>query len=241
MIAEVQRAFLRVCFDAEPRDEDLAALHAPRERWLMYRHMVRSRLFEMVHKGLPKTLETMTRAKLDAAIARYLAERGPHTRFIREVVHELVEHALPAWKVDPSLPPHAIDLVRFEDTKWRVASAVFADVACEPFDFEKIPVFNPTLEVVEVIHRVDKTPITALAEPHHILVYRKPESTSTWTYAVHGDGARLVEAWRGGVSCADGSRAVLAASGRTADPAFVDTLATVLAELVEQKMILGSR
>jgi hypothetical protein len=240
-LEEVQRAFARVCFDAEPRDEDFARLHAPRERWLMYRQMVRSRLFDMAQKGLPRTVEAITRPKFNAAVASLLAERGVRSRYLREIVHELVAHAVPSWQADPSLPAYTVDLARFEDARWRVASALFPETACEPFDFERVPVFNPTLEAVEVVHRVDKTPIAALAEPHDILVYRKPDATSTWTYAVHGDGALLVRAWRSGLSCADGARKVLADTGRAADPAFVDTLATVLSELVEQKMILGSR
>jgi hypothetical protein len=240
-LAEVQGAFARVCFDTEPREEDLALLYAPRERWLMYRHMVRARLFQMIKNGLPKSAEVVGPARFDAAIGRYLAEHGPRTRFIREIVGELVRFALPIWERDPEVPGHAVDLVRFEDAKWRAASAPIPELALDAFDFERVPEWNPTLEVLEVSHRVDKNPIDPprLPLPCTLLVFRKPETTNTWAYGVSGTGAALVRAWRSGVSCADGARQVL--EGRTPDAKFIDELATVLAELVEQKMILGSR
>lgn len=241
-LGAVQEAFTRVCFDEAPREADLALLADDRERWLMYRRMVRRRLFEMARSGLPRTAELLGEARFEAAVASYLAARGPRTRFIREIVHELSEHALAGWEADPSLPPHLGDLVRYEEAKWRVASAELSPPAARDFDFEAVPVVNPTALAVPLWHRVDKDPVSPprLEELHTAIVYRKPESARVFTYVLNEVGGMLYAAWTSGRSCADGARDVLAALDRAPDAGFIDGMAGVLAQLIELKIFLGS-
>ncbi len=242
-LADIQRAFTRVCFDRAPREEDLALLYADRERWLMYRRMVRQRLYEMMRAGLPKTAALLGPEAFDDAVSRYLAEEGPKSRYIRDVVPALVAHALPRWEA----PAHLGDLARYEVAKWQAASLEWEVEDAGELDFEAAPVFNPTLCVVTVHHRVDKlgdedgASLPRLVEPHHALVYRKPESPRVFTYVLNDIGGRLVSAWRSGGSCADGARAVLAELRREPDAHFIDGMAGVLADLVEQQIVLGSR
>jgi len=246
-LAEVQRAFTRICFDIEPPEEDLARLSPPRERWLMYRSMVRSRLFGMCRNGLPRTVETLGRPAFDAAVTRYLAEHGPRSRYIREIVDELLDHALPTWEADASLPPHLCDLARYEATKWRVASVEWP--ATEPtaaeLDFEGVPVHNPTVawtEVRHAVHRKDDERDRPLDAPRRVLVHRKPDDPKIYALGLTPEGAALYDAWREPErSFADGVKAHLAAAGVAPDAAFVDRMATVLAQLVERQIILGSR
>ncbi len=242
-LAEVQRAISRICFDETPSEADLAALHSDRDRWLMYRRMVRNRLFAMVRSGLPKTSELIGKEAFDAAVSSYFADRRPRTRFIREVVHELVAHALPQWESDPAMPAHLGELVRYEEAKWRVASMPSESPAHKKFEFEAVPVFSRTIATVELRHRVDKDPlapppldVAALA-----LVFRKPGDARTYTLVLDDLKKRLFAAWRGGESCADGARTVLADLGQEPDAQFVDTMAGLLADLIDGKVILGSK
>lgn len=242
-LADVQRAFTRICFEAEPRDEDLAVLHADRERWLMYRRMVRSRLFAMARMGLPRTAALLGDARFDASVSDYLAALGPRTRFIREVVHELVEHALPGWSADPALPPHTADLVRYEELKWRVASIEWEERPHGELDFERPAVLNPTVRALSVAHRVDKAELDApptLDAPRLALVYRRPSSATIRTYVLNDVGGRLFRAWSKDQSCADGAREVMAELGREPDARFIDGMAGVLADLVQLRIVLGS-
>jgi hypothetical protein len=241
-LADVQRAFTRVCFAPEPPEEDLALLHADRQRWLMYRHMVRSRLFSMMRMGLPQTAKLLGDARFDAAASAYLAERAPRTRFIREVVHELVEHALPGWEADEALPAHTSDLVRYEDTKWGVASLEWEDRPHGELDFEAPAVINPTVRTLSVRYRVDRDAQAPprLDEPHVLVVHRAPGSTKIRTYVLNAIGGRLFAAWSKDQSCADGVREVLSELGRAPDARFIDRMADVLADLVEQRVVLGS-
>jgi hypothetical protein len=236
-----------VCFDRRPREDDLALLHDERERWLMYRRMVRARLFEMMRAGLPNTSALLGPKAFDDAASRYLAEEGPRSRYIRDVVSALVEHALPRWEADDAAPPHLCDLARFEVAKWRAASLEWEVEDARELDFEGVPVFNPSVCVVTLRHRVDKLTEAGdrsparLEEPHHALVYRKPATSRVYTYVLNDMGGRLVAAWRSGGSCAHGARTVLADLEREPDGRFIDGMAGVLADLVEQKILLGSR
>ena len=246
-LAEVQRAFTRICFDATPSDEDLALLHGPAERWQLYRRMVRARLFAMARSGLPRTYETIGKARFDGAVSAYLAERGVRSRYIRDVVGELAEHALPGWKADPELPAHLDDLVRYESTKWAVGSLEWTspDAVSEELDFEGVPVHNPTVRSATLRHRVDRKDERrdeALDEDHRVLVYRRPDEPLIYGYVIDPLGIELYDAWRVPErSFADGVRAVLDARGREPEPTFVDRMASLLAALVERGLILGSR
>lgn len=248
-LPEVQRAFTRICFDREPSDDDLALLHDDERRWIMYRNMVRSRLFSMMRQGLPKTAALLGEQTFDDTVAGYLAEHAPRTRFIREVVHELVAYAVPRWKQRDDLPPHLLDLVRLESTKWAVGSLEWPSTPAvsDELDFEGRPVLNPTVRDLPLGYRVDKDPRSPaeLDAPHRALVYRKPSSTRLFTYVLNPMGAQLFDAWRraalDGGSFAGGTREVLAANDRAPDARFIDGMATVLADLVEQSVFLGSR
>ncbi len=134
--------------------------------------------------------------------------------------------------------------MRFEDAKWRALAAEYDPPPHGELDFEAVPVLNPTAFAVPLRHRVDKdfASPAALAEPHLAVVYRKPEGARTSCYVLNDIGGRLFSAWSGGErSCADGARLVLAQLGRQPDARFIDGMAGVLADLVEQKIILGSR
>ncbi len=241
-LALVQEAFTRVCFDETPQEADLALLADDRERWLMYRRMVRHRLFEMARSGLPKTAELLGKARFSEAVARYLAQHGPRSRFLRDIVRELLGAALPAWEADASLPAHLSELARYEAAKWEVGSAELELGEVGEFDFEAKPVLNPTLRTLTLWHRVDKDPKAPprLEEPHTAIVYRKPGSSRVFTYVLNEIGGRLFAAWSSGLGCADGARRVLAELGREPDARFLDGRAGVLADLIEQKIILGS-
>ena len=245
--ADVQRAFQRICLAPVPPADDLAALHAPEERWLLYRRMVRSRLFRMLRNGLPRTSEVLGKERFDAAVVTYLAGGGPKSRFIRDIVHELVDEALPGWEGDPSVPTHLPDLARYEAVKWRVSSVEWpvTDETADELDFEGVPVHNPSVRATTLSFRVDRRDERQdepLDEPRRLLVYRKPGGAKIYSYLLGPLGAELYDAWQEpDRSLADGVRALLAARSEEPAPEFVDRMAGVLAGLVEHTIILGSR
>jgi len=67
-----------------------------------------------------------------------------------------------------------------------------------------------------------------------------PGSAKVRAYVLNDIGGRLFSAWSKDQSCADGVREVLAELGREPDARFLDRMAGVLADLVEQGIVLGS-
>ncbi len=246
-IADVQRAFQRICLAPTPAEADLEALHAPRARWLLYRRMVRSRLYRMLRSGLPRTSEVLGKERFDAAFVRYLAEGGPQSRYIRDIVGELVDRALPSWEADASVPAHLCDLARYEVVKWQVASVEWpaTDETADELDFEGVPVHNPSVRSTTLSFRVDRRDERtdeALPEPRRLLVYRKPGGSKIYSYLLGPLGGELYDAWQEpDRTFADGVRALLAARSTEPDSEFIDRMAGVLAGLVDHTIILGSR
>jgi len=246
-VAEIQRVFQRICLAPEPDPSDLEQLHGPDERWLLYRRMVRSRIFRMLRNGLPQTSELLGRERFDAAAIAYMSSGGPQTRFIRDTVQELLEQVLPTWAADPSLPAHLPDLARYEALKWKVASVEWQATreTSDELDFEGVPVHNPTVRWLLLSHRVDRKDERkneVLPEPRRLLVYRKPGDAKIYSYLLNAFGAELYDAWlEPERSLADAVRSVLAA--RSGEPAagFVDDMASVLASLVERSIIVGTQ
>ena len=54
MLADHAKAMQRVCFGAEPSEADLELLGS-RERWLVYRDLVRNRLNHVIRVALART------------------------------------------------------------------------------------------------------------------------------------------------------------------------------------------
>ena len=213
---------------------------------MVYRHMVRHRLVEMMRSGLPRSVDCLGETRFEQAAERYLASGGPRSRFIREVVNEMAAHALPTWQDDPELPAHATTLVRFESLKWTVASLPSPEPgALRELDFEAPAVFNPTVRAMSAWYRVDKLQsdpgLPRLEQEHTLLLYRRRGQLRVSTYVLNEIGGRLYRAWSEPArSCADGVRAVLSQLEREPDARFIEGMAGVLADLVTHGIVLGS-
>jgi hypothetical protein len=97
MLAERAQAMQRVCFGAEPSEADLAMLGS-RERWLVYRDMVRHRLVEVVGVAFARTKEALGQEEFGRVVDAWMNAGGPRTRYLRHVPDELAKLAIPAWQ-----------------------------------------------------------------------------------------------------------------------------------------------
>ena len=244
-VAALQEAMARVCLSRAPSEGDLAALEggAQRERFLLYRDMVRSRITDLVIAALPRTAALLPRASLLGAIDDWLAAAPPATRFFRELPLGLVDHAMPEWR-DDAEHPHLADLARLERAQWEANwSAKRADGPIAPFDLEKVPVTSATLVRLETsfaVHLPEEDP-RPRAGRFFLTVHRRPDHLVETRWMGETE-ARLVREWhRGDAPAIEGVRRVLAEEGRAADAAFVDRMTTLLAALLEGGAILGSR
>ncbi len=241
MLADRLRAMQHVCFDLEPSEADLTALGS-RERWLVYRDLVRSRLINVIGVALARTKRVAGDQAFQRAIDEWLATGGPKTRYFRHLPRELFEFALPSWRDQD--PVWLSDLARYEIAKWDVRYAPPNRVATSEFAFDRIPVLNPALQVLRLSYPVHREPTPASGyeeEPNIICVYRdKHHNPIPWK--LNPLAASLVEAWAGAAkSVTETVHEVAAVHGTEIGPAFVEKLSAMIADALERGIVLGGR
>jgi hypothetical protein len=247
MIVDHQRRFMSVILSAEPSEDDLRELGGLRERWLLYRDMVRKRMRNMIASGLPRSVALLGTEAYGAHYDAWLDEVAPRTRYIREIVPAFADHVVPRLARDPNVPRFIPELVRYEATWWRAAyddSPWPTDV--EELAFEKRPVLNPTVALLRFEHRVHEKlregETDYAPSPVAILVYRNRDDDKIYTWVPSALCADLVEGFlHGEVSLTDVAKRISEARGVAIDAKFVENLGTMLADLVTRTVLLGSR
>jgi len=235
--------FDRVLFADEPAASDLEALAAPggasRDRFLLYRELVRSRLRDLAATALPRTTGLLGRAHMNALVEARLSAAPPTTRFFREVVPELFPEHAPALASEAH--PHADDLARLELAQWCAMWEEVDQPAVAEFDFARAPVVHPgmrRLTLTASVHWPDR-PIEL--GRFHIAVYRRRDHVVETRWMSEALAA-ILDQWRTGeLSAIEGVRVGLASAGKEPTPALVEDMSGMLAELLERGGILGSR
>lgn len=116
---DLQRALRQACLAEVPSFEGLPP------RVAIYRALVRNTLSGVVSSVLAATRREMG-APFDAALERFLAERGPRTHYLRDVPRELVEHAAPWWR-EQGIEAWLLDLARHEITYFGLSTAPYLE------------------------------------------------------------------------------------------------------------------
>ena len=226
---------------------DADALRSEVARLAVYRDLVRGRLREAVELVVPRF-----RARLgvlfDEYFDRFLAERGPRTRYLRDVTTELLDFMTPLVAQDARMPPWALELARHEALDVLVGSlaetphpGVLAEL--EP---DRGLAFTSTARVVRyafAVHRLSDDPDDR-SEPERartaLFVYRSPEHEVRYLEVTPLAAAileRLVEG-RTLRSALEGATREL---GVALDPLVLEGTARVLAELSERGAVTGAR
>ena len=241
MLVDVERRFVRVCFAREPREDDLTALGGMRDRWLLYRHMVRTRLRAMIANALSRTVAALGEEAWTSWFDRWLDEAPPRTRYIREIVPELLDYCSPRWERDAGVPPWVIELAALEATRWEVGYTDEPKPEAGELAFEKVPVLSPATRVLRFAHPVHEKRDAYVEQPTQLCVYRRPDD-KTVVWAVDAFTAGIVEAFAtGDRTITDTVKAVAARLEIPLDEKLVHRIGTVLAELVQRGILLGAR
>jgi len=241
LLADQLKAMQHVCFDLEPSEADLAALGS-RERWLVYRDLVRSRLINVVGVALARTKRVAGDGAFGRTIDEWLATGGPKTRYFRHIPHELFEFAHPRWRDQE--PAWLSDLARYEIAKWNVRYAPPNRIPTSEFAFDRIPVLNPALQVLRLSYPVHREPTPASGydeEPSIVCVYRDRHHEPV-PWKLNPLAASLVEAWaRATKPVTETVQEVAAAHGTEIGPVFVEKLSAMTADALERGILLGGR
>lgn len=235
-----QSTLARLCLDATPRDEDLTSLGGDPLRWLLYRHLVRGRFVDTLTEALPVATRALGREALGATVDRWLAERPPTTRYVRELSLQFADFALDDALPERS-PPWAADALRWDAAVMRCHIADdAARVPTAPFAMDRPVVLAPAHALLRLrwsVHR-DETPTEG---EHALLVFRAADSLRVEALALDAFSFALVAAMGAPhTSLTSTVYDVLARHGEPANADVAAALASLLGDLIERGIVLGS-
>jgi len=228
MLANRAKAMQRVLFDPEPSEPDLQLLGS-RERWLVYRDLVRSRLVHVVGVALRRTKEAVGDQAFQRVIDEWMSGGGPRTRYLRLVPNELADLALSVWRATE--PPWVGDLARYELAAWEVWHAPPDPEPSEPFAFDRRPVVRRAMKVLRLDHPVHQTPTPNSgydSEATLLCVYRDANHKPA-TQKLNALAADLLESWqRSDETVTESVERIAAAHNTPIGPAFVEKLSALI-------------
>jgi hypothetical protein len=251
-----QAALGEALFAREAPDAAFAAFGATPARWQVYRRMVRVRLAENVEHGFERLAQIVGAERFRALVDRFLAEDPPRSNYLRDVPAEFLrffEANVDELTRDFALPAYARDLARFEWSELETAYSHEETSARRvgPFDMDRVAVLSPALRLMDLaypVHHLGTEAGPALAPdapldpaPFSLCLYRDAKThdvTALELTPVTASMLRLVQ--RGDLTLTEVVRKAAAAVGVTVDVAFVEALSTLLADLIERGVVLGS-
>lgn len=239
MLVDTAKAIQRVCFDFEPSEHDLELLGS-RERWLIYRDLVRTRMTTVIEAALPRTKAAIGNDSFRRMIDEWLATGGSETPYYRQVPNELAAFAIPVWQ--DTAPPWLADLARYEITGWSVRHAPPDSTPDAEFTFDARPVLGAAVSVLRLDYPVHQTPTPDAGYDHDpviLCLYRDEEHRAT-LQTLNPLAADLLQAWqRAEETVAESVQRVAAAHDTAIGPAFIEKLSTLISTFVEQGILLG--
>jgi uncharacterized protein len=246
-----QVALRDALFATDPSDADFAALGANPERWKVYRRMVRSRFVENVEHGFERLRAIVGEEPFREIIACFLAESPPRSHYLRDVPGEFLhffEHHRERLMRAYALPAYALDLARYEwaelETAYSHEEASALEVGSLVMD--RTPVLTPAHRLVDVaypVHRMGTSAYDASMQPapFSLCLYRDPKTHEVAVLELTPVTAAMLCAMESRTSTlTEVVRNAAATVGVTVDVAFVDALSTLLADLTERGVLLGS-
>jgi hypothetical protein len=238
-------------FASDPSDATFAALGADGERWKVYRRMVRSRFLASIEHGFERLRAVVGEDRFQAMVWQFLAASPPRSHYLRDVPSEFLQffqknrHRLFG---ELALPAFALDLARFEWAELETAYSFEETRAARvgPLAMNAVPLLSPAHRLVDVAYPVHRMGTaghddTMQAAPFSLCLYRDPKThevatleltpvTAVMLASMEKETATLTEIVR------NAAEAVCV----SVDVAFLEALSTLLADLVERGVLLGS-
>ncbi len=242
---DLQRSLARVCFDATPSPDDIAALGDDPARWLLYRVMVRGRFVDTLIEALPRFAAALGRERLTAAVDAWLAEAPPTTRYVRELSIDFARLLDASPEVIPAgAAPWTRDVARYE------AAVMHGHIAHDPtpddptlldFDMALAPALCPAQRFLRVswgVHRGGE-PEPA---PFALVVYRAPVTDAIEVLELTPIAGDIYELFtRGDRSVTACAQEALARHDSGAGAVFIESFAGLLGDLMDRGILLGGR
>ena len=245
MLVDTQRCFVEICFRREPPEEALDRLGGQRDRWLLYRHMVRTRMQGMIANALKRTVAALGEDAWNDWYARWLDEAPPRTRYIREIVPELVAFARPRWRQDPAVPAFVPELADMEATRFELGYLDAPIPEAGEIAFEKTPVLSPFVRLLRVEHAVHRVRADDVEpppkEPTTLCIYRTADDR-TGVLPLDDFAATLLASFQhpDGADITTLVKRAAAHHSLPIDEPLVRRVGTLLADLLQRTILLGA-
>jgi hypothetical protein len=215
--------------------------------------MVRSRFYQTIDHAFERLIAVIGEDAFHAKVDRFLADDPPRSPYLRDVPGEFLRW-FEARGDHAALPPYVLDLLCYEwaelDAAYSHEEAPSQDVA--PLDMEQPPVLEPAHRLLTLTYPVhligtDGTGVPKAPAPVSLLLYRDPRTHEVETLELTPVAAALLSAIDAHAS--EGSkgpsltalvRGAAGAHQASIDVAFVEALSTLLADLTERGVLVGS-
>jgi hypothetical protein len=239
-------------FASDPPDTAFAALGANPERWKVYRRMVRSRLADSVEHGFERLAAVVGSDRFGEMVALFLAESPPRSLYLRDVPGEFLQYLernRDRLTQAYALPAYALDLARYEWAELETAYSFEETSAAQvgPLDMNGVPVLAPAHRLLDLgypVHRIgtDAHDETMQAAPFSLCLYRDVKTHEVEVLELTPVTASMLSLMqRRSSTLAEIVRTAADEVGATVDVAFVEALSTLLADLIERGVLLGSQ
>ncbi len=213
------------------------------KRLLLYRKLVRNGLRSAIQKLIPRTAARLE-SSFDVWIERYCQEKMPHSHYLRDVATEFVEWVLPQWEMDVTIPRYLSDLARLELFEFHIAIAISErhEVSGEELVLDKSVVFDSSVRIAHFDHAVqrldeDETDREVPVEESIRLLGYRDAGYEVHYLELNTLAAGILERLLAGKKFGE---AVCEAFGGVPPASVLETIAQMLADLAEKKVLLGA-
>ena len=213
------------------------------KRLLLYRKLVRGGLRSAIKAMIPRTAARLGPV-FDEWVARFCTEEMPRSHYLRDVAFEFVAWVLPKWAGDETIADYIADLARHELFEFEISTAVSdgPESARAVLTLDKPVVFDASARLQRYTYAVfrlnedEADREVPVREPTAILGYRDPAFELHYL-ELTPLAADILERLLEGESL---GTAVLAAYGKPPPPEVLEEIARMLADLVDQGVLLGA-
>ncbi len=245
---DYQRVLCDLVLAEDPAPSEFEPLLGDARRWQAYRRMIRSRFYQTIDHAFERLIAVIGIDRFHAMVDRFVADAPPRSPYLRDLPAEFLAF-VSGGKPLGDWPPYALDLMRYEWAELDVAYSheeVRADdvVALE---MDRVAVLSPAHRLLDLdhpVHRIgtDGAGVPVERAPTSLVVYRDRKTHEVETLELTPVAASMLEAMERGTAAL--TRVVKESADRhglSIDVAFVDALSTLLADLSERGVLLGSR
>jgi hypothetical protein len=246
--ASLQRLIADACLDADGEERlvgdfdafckehgidpsDAEALKNTAPRLAIYRRLVRNNMRDVCEKMMPRAAERLGDA-FQESIDRFLETVGPRTHYLRDVPHELFEHASPAWPADVR------DLAAWELAEYAVAAAPKRRDRGAPADLalDRPVMLDDAIRLLDLEHAVHED---GAKKKVHLLVYRDAEH-AVRALDLTPLAAALTRRLLEGLTLGDAAKTACADVSIALDDEVLASMARLLADFAERGALLGA-